>query len=326
MSNKPRCLVRGSINVDEFFHVPSIVQPGETLSSTHYERRSGGKGANQAVAVAKGGGDVTLVGAVGSDGNWVLDGLKQVGVDISSVFVTQEEPTGRAIIQLTPQEEAVRSVLFTHLLLQNEIPFASTLSALAHAHRSGATTLFNPSPIPSVEQLRIFPWSQLDWLLVNQGEALSLLRAFNSQTNESSQNSHISIDIPSSWPSRPEIRAAYLLLHRLRANTAFSPKVNLVCTLGGLGVLALLNSGEGLYVPAAKLNGPVKDTTGAGDCFTGYLVAGLMEVETDGRIESLAKDVVERILRRAIEAAGICVQRPGATESIPYRTELPAIE
>lgn len=71
------------------YKVPAIVQPGETLSSTHYERRSGGKGANQAVAVSKAGASVTLVGAVGSDGDWVVNGLKQIGVDVGSIVVSE---------------------------------------------------------------------------------------------------------------------------------------------------------------------------------------------------------------------------------------------
>ena len=76
------------ILVDRFSLVPTVVQPGETLSSTHYERRSGGKGANQAAAVAKAGGSVVLVGAVGSDGDWVLNNLKAIGVDVAYVIVS----------------------------------------------------------------------------------------------------------------------------------------------------------------------------------------------------------------------------------------------
>ena len=111
-----------------------------------------------------------------------------------------------------------------------------------------------------------------------------------------------------------------------------------MCTLGGLGVIALLASEEAFYVPAAKLAGFVRDTTGAGDCFTGYLVSGLMEVESAN--EGLNGEAIGRKLRTAVEvsvmllsrissdlafllqAAGICVQRQGATESIPYKSEL----
>ena len=75
------------ILADCFSLVPTVVQPGETL---YYERRSGGKGANQAAAVAKAGGSVTLVGAVGSDGDWVLKNLKAIGVDVAYVIVSPD--------------------------------------------------------------------------------------------------------------------------------------------------------------------------------------------------------------------------------------------
>ena len=67
--------------------VPTVVCPGETLSSTHFERRAGGKGANQASAVAKAGGHVKLVGAVGQDGEHLVRGLEAIGVDVKDVVV-----------------------------------------------------------------------------------------------------------------------------------------------------------------------------------------------------------------------------------------------
>ena len=66
--------------------MPSIVRPGQTLSSTRYERRAGGKGANQAVAVARAGQEVVLAGAIGSDGDWVVSDLDRYGVDTSRVL------------------------------------------------------------------------------------------------------------------------------------------------------------------------------------------------------------------------------------------------
>ncbi|TFY74550.1 hypothetical protein EWM64_g9461, partial [Hericium alpestre] len=170
-SQPARCLVRGSINIDEFFHVKDIVRPGETISSTKFERRGGGKGANQAASVARAGGSVALVGAIGDDGNWHRDALQKVGVSVDAVQVVKGEPTGRAIIQLTPAGEnciilhkganfalseslaQVQAHLtgITHLLLQNEIPWQATLAYLTQAHAQGATTVFNPSPMPSDE-------------------------------------------------------------------------------------------------------------------------------------------------------------------------------
>ncbi|KAF7968148.1 hypothetical protein HWV62_31720 [Athelia sp. TMB] len=77
-----------------------IVRPGETISSSHLSQRPGGKGANQAVAVAKAGGAVSLFGAIGEDEASVKDNIADFGVDVQGIEITQE-PTGRAIIQLT---------------------------------------------------------------------------------------------------------------------------------------------------------------------------------------------------------------------------------
>ncbi|KAI0078058.1 Ribokinase-like protein [Panus rudis PR-1116 ss-1] len=303
-----RCLVRGSINVDEFFHVPSVVVPGETISSTNYERRAGGK-----------------------DGEWLLESLNEYGVVIERIIRVEGEPTGRAIIQLTPEGENciilhrganytsypsdnVLSTPFTHLLTQNEIPFDSTLAALSHAHSIGATTIFNPSPMPSPSQLQTFPWTQLSWLIVNQGEATSLLKAFAAHDVTAELRA-----APKSWPKVKDVEHAYELLQRLHLHPTFSPSINLVCTLGGLGVIALVNElDEPVYVPAAKLDGPVRDTTGAGDCFTGYMVAELMRIQEErGREHSLSEEDVKRVFGVATTAAGMCVQVPGAMESIP---------
>ena len=75
------------------YSVPTIVRPGETLSSTHFERRAGGKGANQASAVAKAGGRVKLIGAVGDDGARLRDGMAQTGMDVEDVFVSSDVGT-----------------------------------------------------------------------------------------------------------------------------------------------------------------------------------------------------------------------------------------
>ncbi|PSS08902.1 hypothetical protein PHLCEN_2v3392 [Hermanssonia centrifuga] len=192
------CLVRGSI-------IPSVVQPGETLSSTSFERRGGGKGANQAIAVARAGGKVSLLGAVGLDGAWLVEDLKQSGVFVTDIITTNQEPTGRAIIQLTPEGE-------------------NCISA------SGV---------------------------------LALLPAKTDSTD---------------------------------------PTV--------------------IHIPAAKLDGNVLDTTGAGDCFTGYFVTGLMELEEKQTDAGITEEQLGSALKRAAEAAGLCVQRSGAMESIPPRAEV----
>ncbi|KAH8102029.1 Ribokinase-like protein, partial [Cristinia sonorae] len=149
----------------------------------------------------------------------------------------------------------------THLLLQNEIPWSSTIHALRTVE-STTLTFFNPSPMPSPSQLRELPWSAVNWLIVNEGEAQSLFDALRGEVVDSEE----------------ALSRAHLLLESLRALPGFSSSVGLVCTLGSLGVMVLPSgSVKAIYVPALKLNRPVVDTTGAGDCFTGYFVAGFMK-------------------------------------------------
>ncbi|KAJ7705583.1 Ribokinase-like protein [Mycena rosella] len=322
-----RCLVRGSINIDEFFQVKDIVRPGETVSSDHLVKRPGGKGANQAVAVARAGAIVDLVGAVGRDGLWVRDELKEAGVGVESVSIA-EENIGRAIIQVTELGEN-SIILFkganyatlpahaihpdtTHIALQNEIPLPHTIDYLARASSSSSkiSTIFNPSPMPTAAELKALPWHQLTWLIVNSGEALNLCTALNLEVPPMSASASASV-----------VDTATPLLLRL---AAYMPTTNVVCTLGADGVLAkfiLPGASEAVYLPAAKLQGTTRDTTGAGDCFTGYMVAGLM------RLDAQKKATVEEytsVLRRCAQAAGMCVEKRGALASIPFGEDVDA--
>jgi len=97
-----------------------------------------------------------------------------------------------------------------------------------------------------------------------------------------------------------------------------------VCTLGAAGVLTWLTGGKRLlYLPAVQLQGSVRDTTGAGDCFTGYFVAGLMMRAHRGFGPLGSHDVAE-LVRFCSQAAGMCVEKRGAVESIPLRADVQA--
>lgn len=135
--------------------------------------------------------------------------------------------------------------------------------------------------MPSPEELKSVPWNSLDWLLVNEGEVNGLLNAL---ARPGHQATAAQADEPS----------AETRVRELHEHPNFSRSVGIVCTLGAKGVFALLPSTadpEVVRLPAARLDGPVRDTTGAGDCFTGYFVAGLMQYPED----------VKRALRRAVE-------------------------
>ncbi|KIR60029.1 ATP-binding protein [Cryptococcus bacillisporus CA1873] len=298
-------LTTNTVDIDEFFHLPHIVRPGETISSTGLTKRAGGKGANQAFAVARAGGQVELDGAIGDDGMWVKEMLESAGVGTDKLKVVKDEVTGRAVIQILhaganyylPSPTPAPSLsTYTHLLVQNEVPLSSTLAYLTAAGQSSPplTSVFNPSPMLTPSQLREFPWKHLSWLIVNEGELGDLLLAFGSSANPGEAKA-----------DKLQARASAGILE-LHENEYFSKNVGIICTLGAKGILYYEPGKEVGYLPAARLQNPVKDTTGAGDCFAGYFVAGLMSGKS-----------LQDALKACLVACGICVENEGAMESVP---------
>ncbi|CAK5262233.1 unnamed protein product [Mycena citricolor] len=295
-----RCLVRGSINVDEFFQgkgFDDIVSPGQTISSTNLVRRPGGKGANQAAAIARAGGLVDLVSAVGHDGTWVRDELTASGVNTESVAVVQVHLVSFSASDLVSNSRrkapdarsskcrrAENSIILfkgandstlpshtihpdtTHLVLQNEIPLKDTLDYLSIASARNIASVFNPSPMPSAEELLHFPWNDLTWLVVNNGEMREICVA-------------LGLAIPPALPSAA-VDCARVLLHLLAKHT---PKTKIVCTSAVMGCSQDWARKTGLR--ARRQATRIKSRyDGCGDCFTGYLVAGLMDLSVDKRM------------------------------------------
>lgn len=149
---------------------------------------------------------------------------------------------------------------------------------LSAAHALGIITIMNPSPLPTAEQTREFPWEKLNWLIVNEGEARDLLTSVgNAHAVEA-----IELVLPPEGTPKDQtvVRSAHTVGSKLASHPTFK-KVNIICTLGSVGLVAFVSLAQdsekkALYLPSAKLDGPVVDTTGAGDCFTGYFVSGLM--------------------------------------------------
>ena len=188
----------------------------------------------------------------------------------------------------------------SHLLLQNEIPWATTLAYLEYAHARDLVTIFNPSPMPLDTHLHAFPWVALSWLIVNEGEAKSLLRVIRG--NHQYHEVEAEAEYPTDWPDDNNIRSAFSTLNGL-CRSEHLASTNVVCTLGAAGVLVSVHGlGEILYFPAAVLEGNVRNTTGAGDCFTGYFVAGLMQISS----EQLSKGDVLDLLRLSVQ---VCPSR-----------------
>lgn len=325
-SGAPLCLVRSSINIDQMFAVPHVVRPGETLSSSAMQSRPGGKGANVSAAVALAGQDVIMSGAVGRDAEWPIDQLAQRGVKTEAIRVFDDVPTGRAFIQVAadgensivllkganfhpdPQADDPAKVFSslpsqpTHLILQNEIPLATTKAFLRHARtvEPRCTTIFNPSPMLIGEEVRKFGWNEVDVLIVNEGEGQDLLEALG----------------------QAELNTDSDVLEALAKLDVLQHTSWIVVTKGARGVSAYVRafsqaSGrQRIDVPAAKPKA-VQDTTGAGDTFAGNLVAGLMRAHGQGGEQVGAADSANDVLRWAGAAAAVAVERNGAMESIP---------
>ncbi len=277
--------------------VPHFVLPGETLPCHDYQVHPGGKGLNQSLALAKAGAQVAHAGKVGEDGRWLKDLLEQAGVDVSRVQVV-DSPSGHALIQVNQAgENAI--VLFgganrqielediepamsglnkgDFLLLQNEISHLTEIMQTA-AERE-VRIVFNAAPI--TDAVHSYPLDLIDTFILNEVEAEDI-------SGES--DSHKVVD---------------------KLLTEF-PNSRIVLTLGEGGAL-FADSDQRITQPAYKVS-PV-DTTGAGDTFTGYFLAGYS-----------AGHPVEQCLDSASRAAAICVTREGAATSIPSSDEVASFQ
>jgi len=305
MSNHAVIHNAGSLNIDDVFRTSHIVRPGETIPSRILERYAGGKGLNQTTALARAGARVRHVGRIGEDGLFLKHGLAADGADVSGIAIGAI-PTGHAIIQVADDgENAI--VLYGGanrswdesdvdrliagatpkdiVLLQNEINLAPEI--LTKASNAGLALAMNPAPMgPEVID---YPLERLSWLVVNEieGRELSGIELENSGTDESYE-------------------AIVMELRRL------FPKAVIVITLGKKG--AIRADASGMIRASFPDQGPIVDTTGAGDTFMGYFLAG-----------EISRMPYEENLRRACAAGAIAVTRKGATQGIPLLSEVEEI-
>ena len=186
----------------------------------------------------------------------------------------------------------------SHLLLQNEIHPRSMEYALDNARN--ATIIYNPSPLPSDQELSRFPWNKIDWLIVNEAEATGICRSLNRSRANTTAN-----------------MSTRELVFLLSAHPSFAT-TNIICTLGGDGVLAFIptfhrpktahEAPSFMHLQAAKLQGEIRDTTGAGDCFTGYFVQGLMEFGPYAKVgKTIREQEIARILKMSVYVSAICL-------------------
>jgi ribokinase len=288
-----RVLDFGSLNIDYVYKVDNFIKPGETKAARSLEIFAGGKGLNQSLALARAGANVAHAGKIGAEGRFLAEKLQAAGVDVSRVEVSASA-NGLAIIQV---DDAGRNCILLFgganrdiddafidrsledfgagdiLLLQNEI--ASIPAIMAKAKARGMTIVMNPAPFDA--GIASYPLELIDIFILNEIEAADLAGVENSE-------------------------AAALALG------ARFPAAKIVVTLGSEGSLCV-EGGRTIRQKAYKVK--AVDTTAAGDTFSGYFLAGLLE----GMDTAAALDLGAR-------AASICVTRKGASDSVPLRAEL----
>lgn len=177
------------------------------------------------------------------------------------------------------------------------------------------------------DELRAFPWDCLSWLIVNEGELLDLLAAFGLRGFSAAAGGG---DNQAGGDELKESAKKDVL--SLRQAESFSSSVGIICTLGAQGILCLQpgsgTDNEVMYLEAAKVKDKVRDTTGAGDCFAGYFVAGLMRgesvkeaLQTCLTVSLPFIPVRARLIARK-QACAMCVEKPGAMESYATLAEV----
>jgi ribokinase len=297
MPAKPRILVVGSSNTDLVVFCERLPHPGETVLGGQFYTFGGGKGANQAVAAARAGGEVMFLGAHGADsfGAEAKARLSKEGIDVSYFQCLQGAPSGVALILVDgvtrenliavakSTNDAVDSAMVSAarpaferaaaVISQLEIRNGAIEAAARLCHELGKPFILNPAPSRSLPK-RIY--ESLHIIVVNEHEARDIAH-------------------------EKEIPVAIRKLHDLGCR-------NVIVTLGAAGVM--FSEGTAIEsVPAQKVQ-PV-DTTGAGDCFVGWLGVSVAE----------GLSIREAIVR-ASKAASMAVTRAGAQDGMPYRHEV----
>lgn len=298
--SQPRIVVIGSSNTDLVLTLPRLPRPGESIPEGAYARHAGGKGANQAVAAARAGAEVTFIGARGEDdfGRAAAGGLEAEGIDIRHFHVIPGTNSGTALIfigaddgqnmigvarsandHLRASHVHAASGAFTRAqaaLAQLETPFEAVMAAALEAERAGIPFLLNPAPVPAHPVPKPL-WKCVHTATPNEHEIIELTGA-------------ASLDAG----------AARLLEWGCR---------HVVVTLGARGARLYHRDAAPEPIPAAPAQ--AVDTVGAGDCFSGWLAVGL----ASGLDLAAAAS-------QAVEAASISVTRPGAQASMPRRDEV----
>ncbi|MDO4478808.1 MAG: ribokinase [Lachnospiraceae bacterium] len=298
-----KILVIGSLNMDTVVTTPHMPKPGETIISTSLAQVPGGKGANQAYAIGKLGGNVAMMGAVGKDsfGEALLDNLKSVNVDVNGIEVIDGVPTGQAYIWVDEStgQNSIVTVSGTNfevtipfidrnrhlieaadiIVMQMEIPFETVVYIKNLVLEMGKTLVVDPAPARG--DIPDDFWQGIDYIKPNETE-LEILTGLPTDTQEN-------------------------LMTSARMMKSKGVK-NVLISLGGDGCL-LVSDEEESFIPTMKVK--AVDTTAAGDSFTAGVVISLSR-----------GDDIHKAIEVGQKVSGIVVTRKGAQSSIPSAEEI----
>lgn len=300
-----KIIVVGSSNIDLTAVVESLPRPGETIGGAKFIQANGGKGANQAVAAARLGGDVMFATCVGNDlnGRALKDVFAADGINTKNHKMTDEAPTGTALIMvdryaenciavapgangcLTPEDmDAMEDDIAEAeiLLVQLEVPMPTVCRAVELAYKHGLKVILNPAPVAPIPEY-LFPMLYL--ITPNETEAQKL-------TGVRVNTSDDAVDA---------------------AGVFFDKGVkNVIITMGGSGSIICSPDCSPIYVPTRRVD--AVDTTAAGDVYNGGIATALSEGKN-----------LEVAAHFASVAASVSVTRLGAQDSVPTRAEVDSI-
>ena len=282
----------GSINADYFYDLPHLPGPGETLAATRMASGLGGKGANQSVAAALAGGDVRHIGCIGPDGSWAVDRLRDFGVAVQHVRV-RDTPTAHAIVMVDEagenqiviypganQEQDERSIAEalegagSDDWLMLQNETSHQVDAVRLAREKGLSVAYSAAPFDVQAIESVLPFVTL--VIMNEVEAQQY----------ADETGRVIKDLP----------VSYVLVTKGKDGATWHD----------------LDAGKVLEVSAFQVD-PV-DTTGAGDTFAGYAVAGLAQ--------GLPADIA---LKQASAAAALSTTKKGTADAIPTLAAVKAL-
>ena len=303
---KKKILVIGSLNADISISMKKMPIIGETVFGESIKYNNGGKGANQACAIGKLGGNIEMLGCIGEDdlGNNQILNLNKFNIKTTNLKKQKEKPTGTAVIYvdengknsivvipgannlcdinyLKDKEECLTKADF--IVLQLEIPIEAVQYAVKKGKELGKIIVLNPAPAP--EEISEDILKNIDYFTPNESELQRLAKLDKMESIEDVKKG-----------------AQFFIDKGVK---------NVMVTLGENGVL-LVNKNGTQHFPAYKVK--AVDTTAAGDCFNGAFVVGLSEGKT-----------IEDSINFANKASSIAVTRKGAQDSIPLRDEVEKI-